>query len=344
LEKAQSAHKICRTDPRKDLNPNAIISGRAMTKVSPKNELQWVLKDAGLQELMDRHPEIWKAAGPELVAALEDTRAETLNSFSARAKSAEDMWRNRVRRSRQNTKVIESALPHLIKSRMTLLALNQCYHAAALGQHSAKARFNLVNGYIIQKLLFSRHLTRKPASMKRFRFFWRFVTQKRLLMPLVQPKGIYCFYSRELIEGLRVLLEGKTCLEIAAGDGTLSRFLQERGIQIRATDDYSWSRSIVYPETVERLSAKQALAKYQPQAVVCSWPPPANSFEQKVFSARSVEIYIVIGSRYKFAGGNWDSYTTQDRFEWSIDHSLSAVVLPPELESAVFIFRRKSIS
>jgi hypothetical protein len=224
---------------------------------------------------------------------------------------------------------------------MALLAMDQCYHAAATGKASGKVRFNLINGNIIQKLLFSRHLTRKPASLKLFRFWWRFVSQKRLLMPLVQPKGIYCFYSQELIKELCVLIGDRICLEIGAGDGTLSRFLADKGIRIYATDDYSWSHTVEYPEAVERLGAKQALGKYEPQAVICSWPPPGNSFEQKVFSTRSVEIYIVIGSRYKFASGNWDSYAAQDRFEWGIDRKLSSLVIPPELESAVLIFQRK---
>jgi hypothetical protein len=312
-----------------------------MIKLAPKDELKWISHDAGLQELMERYPEMWLSVGPELVAALEDGRSQRLKDYSTNAKSAQDTWHNRIRKSRHNAKVIESAMPHLIKSRMTLLALDQCYQAAALGKASGKIRFNLINGYIIQKLLFSRHLTRKPASLKWFNFWWRFISQKRLLMPLVQPKGIYCFYSQELLGELCALIGSRSCLELGAGDGTLTRFLANEGVQICATDNHSWSHTIEYPETVERLGARQALEKYQPQAVICSWPPPGNAFEQRVFSTRSVEIYIVIGSRYKFAGGNWDSYAAQDRFEWSIDPKLSSLVLPPELESAVLIFRRK---
>jgi hypothetical protein len=312
-----------------------------MTKLSPKDELKLVCRDANLQELMDRYPEIWRGVGPELVAAIEDGRSQRLIDYSAKAKSIEETWHYRIRRSRHNSRIIESAMSQLIKSRMALLAIDQCYQAAALGKASGKIRFNLINGHIIQKLLFSHHLTRKPASLKWFRFWWRFVSQKRLLMPLVQPKGIYCFYSQELIKELSALIGNRSCLEIGAGDGTLTRFLAEKGIRIYATDDYSWSRNVEYPKTVEKLSAKQALDKYQPQAVICSWPPPGNTFEQKVFSTRSVDIYIVIGSRYKFAGGNWDSYAAQDRFEWSIDRKLSSLVIPPELESAVLIFRRK---
>jgi hypothetical protein len=308
---------------------------------SLKAELSWVSRDAGLKELMERYPELWANVGPELVATMEDGRATMLEDYANKAKSLEEMWHGRIRKSRDNAKVIESALPFLIKSRMKLLSLEQCYQAAATGKASGRVRLNLINGYIIQKLLFRQHLTRKPASLKWFHFWWRFVSQKRLLMPLVQPKGIYCFYSVELIKKLHDLIEGRSCLEIAAGDGTLARFLSDTGVQIHATDNYGWNYAISYPNEVEKLGAKQALDKYQPQAVICSWPPPGNTFEQRVFATRSVELYIVVGSRHRFAAGNWDSYEAQDRFEWCIDRELSSLVIPPELESAVLIFRRK---
>jgi hypothetical protein len=308
---------------------------------SPKNEMKWVCNEARLRELMDRYPESWQRVGPQLVSRLEDGRSDTLKDYSAKAKSKEEMWQYKIRQSRFSDKIIQSALPHLIESRMALLAMDQCYQAAATGKASGKIRFNRINGYIIQKLLFSHHLTRKPAMLKWFRFWWPFVGQKRLLMPLVQPKGIYCFYSKELIEQLRILIGDRSCLEIAAGDGTLTRFLSEKGMRIQATDDHSWSHTVEFPETVERIGAKQALVKYEPKAVICSWPPPGNSFEHRVFSTRSVEIYVVIGSRHRFSAGNWDSYEAQDRFEWCLDPRLSSLIIPPELDSAALVFKRK---
>jgi hypothetical protein len=311
-----------------------------MTGKSPKEILKWISQDARLQELMDCYPEIWQNVGPKLVAAMEDGSEPKLRAYTDQAKSLEQIWHQRIRKSRQNAKIIESALPYLVESRMALLSLSQCYQAAAIGKASGKIRFNRINGFIIQKLFFRSHLTRKPASLRWFRFWWPLITQKRLLMPLVQKKGIYCFFSRELIEKLSSLIGNRSCLEIGAGDGTLSRFLMEAGTQIHATDDQSWKNAIEYPETVERLSARQALDKYQPQAVLCSWPPPGNAFEQRVFSTESVELYIMIGSRFQFAAGNWNSYETQKKFSWRTDPELSSLVLPPELESAVIIFQR----
>ena len=313
-----------------------------MFRSSLIDEIKWISHDASLNELMERYPDEWKLTGAELVSALEDGRTQTLEKYAAKAGSIEETWQHRIRDSRNNTKVLESAKPHIIRSRMAILAIRQCCQAAALGKATGKVRFNLINGFIIQRLLFSRHLTRKPVSLKQFRFWWRFVTQKRLLMPLVQPEGIYCFYSRELIDALCALIGDRKCLEIGAGDGTLARFLAEKGLNIRATDDYSWKHAIKYPQEVEMLGAKQALEKYEPQVVICSWPPHGNNFEQKIFSTRSVELYIVIGSMHRFSAGNWESYAAQDRFKWEIDKNLSSLVIPPEIDGAVIVFNRKS--
>lgn len=130
------------------------------------------------------------------------------------------------------------------------------------------------------------------------------------------------------------------CLEIAAGDGTLARFVRNRGISITATDDLSWKHAIDYPENVENIGARAALSKYMPSVVICSWPPPANNFERHVFSTASVDLYIVIGSRYKLVSGNWDSYTQQTKFEWAIDEKLSELIIPPNAGNVVIVFRR----
>ena len=312
-----------------------------MGRRSSKVELNWLNGNPSLDELMERYPAEWEITGRDLVSILEDGRAQKLSDYALKAKSELEVWKNRIRKSGGNPKSIESALPRLIRNRMALLALDKCYLAAAVGATTGKIRFNLINGYLVQKLLFSRHLTRKPASLAWFRFWWPFVSQKRILMPLVQPRGIYCFYTRSFIKELAILIGSRSCLEIGAGDGTLSGFLRDAGVRIRATDDHSWSHTIHYSEMVEKLDARQALQRYRPEAVVCSWPPSGNDFERHVFTTRSVEFYAVIGSRYRFASGNWDAYATQGSFDWGVDQQLGKCILPPELDSAVLIFRRR---
>ncbi len=312
-----------------------------MNRSEAKATFRWLNGNPPLQELMDRYPLEWEEAGGKLLASLENSGALTSDEAAAKARSDLEIWTRRIEKSGQNPQVIESALPHLIRSRMLLQGLEKCYLAAASGKASGKIRFNLINGLIIQRLLFRKGLERKPVSLGWFKFWWPLITQKRLLMPLVQSQGIYCFYSTALIEALAGLINRCSCLEIAAGDGTLASLLAETGVPVTATDDFSWTHAIHYSDRVEKLGAKEALGKFQPQVVLCSWPPPGNPFEKEVFSTRSVELYVVIGSRYRFAGGNWEAYTGQQRFEWQEDRRLSGFVLPPELESSVLVFRRK---
>jgi hypothetical protein len=136
------------------------------------------------------------------------------------------------------------------------------------------------------------------------------------------------------------MIGARSCLEIAAGDGTLSRFLSETGVKITATDDYSWQHAVTYPETVIRKGAQEALGVYNPEVVICSWPPAGNSFEKQVFRTRGVQLYIVIGSRHHYAAGNWGEYKNQTMFTFSEEETLSRLVLPPELDGAVFVFKR----
>jgi hypothetical protein len=182
---------------------------------------------------------------------------------------------------------------------------------------------------------------RKPVSMRWFRIIWPLLSQRRLLMPLVEPQGIYCFYSRSLVRRLAEMIGDRSCLEIAAGDGTLSRFLAQQGVRIVATDDHSWQSTIDFPVEVLRQDAREALRRHSPEVVICSWPPPGNTFERNVFATASVDLYVVIASRHEFAAGDWAAYRGQSTFDLDDDRELGRLVLPPELEPAVYLFRRR---
>jgi hypothetical protein len=228
-----------------------------------------------------------------------------------------------------------------IRRRMAVAAVRGSWLAAAAGVRGDRIRFGLLNGFVAQRLLFAHGLERKPVSIGWFRLVWPLLWQRRRLLPLVQPKGIYCFYSRPLVDRLAALIGDRPCLEIAAGDGTLARFLRDRGVAVTATDDHSWKHAVTFPEGVIRQEAREALRVHSPSVVVCSWPPAGNTFERHVFRTRSVDLYVVIASKHTFAAGNWDDYRAQEAFTMEEDEALGALVLPPELESAVYVFRRR---
>jgi hypothetical protein len=304
------------------------------------------LGQATLEDLQRRFPSEWTVVGEALVAAAQTKRPEAVAAFMQRFQSAAKPWQARVARPRPSAADLKAAMPHLAKARMARLAAQQMVQAVAARVATGRKddgplRFGRYSGWMIQRLLFERGLTRKLVSMDTFRWLWPLIPQRRLLMPLVTPRGIYCFYSRELVLALADLIGDRTCIEIAAGDGTLSRFLNKAGTEVKATDDRSWSHAVAYPEDVEPLDAVAALARYRPAVVLCSYPPPKNSFEAAVFRTPSVQLYVVLTTRHTFAAGDWDAYQRQTAFDMVDDRGLAKLLLPPEIDPAVLVFRRR---
>jgi len=290
----------------------------------------WLQTGPTLTELQKRFPREWERVERELADVIahgdvEQLKAHVLAMSHPSPPSARAQQR----------------LSALIRRQMTAAVLRQIALSAATGVTEGRVRFNLLNGWVAQKLLFSSDLERKPVSLRWFRVLWPLLWQRGLLMPLVQPKGIYCFYSRTLIRELVALIDGRACLEIAAGDGTLARFLTREGAQVTATDDHSWQHSVSFPASVLRQDARLALRAHEPEVVLCSWPPADNTFERHVFRTPSIGLYIVIASQHQFASGDWTAYDQQTEFTMTHDPALSRLVLPPELEAAVYVFRRR---
>lgn len=297
---------------------------------------QWLLQRPSLDEMREAYPHLWASVRDEITAALATNDIDSLTAMTISVSRNPAAARRRVRTEAEQHRQVQAA----IRRQMAAEALAHVRTALATGVADGTVRFNRLNGWILQRLLFEVDLNRKPASMRWFRLLWPLLPQRRRLMALVQPKGIYCFYSKQLIAELCQLIGESKCLEIAAGDGTLTRFLTELGADVTATDDHSWHDRVAFPELVKRQDAVAALKTHQPEVVICSWPPSANRFERAVFETRSVQLYIVISTRHEFSSGAWESYRRQRQFEFTEVPSLSRLVLPPELDPAVYIFRR----
>ncbi len=293
-------------------------------------------QNPSLDELCAAYPAEWEAVERELGQIVARGDVKELQAVIAAVSRSPSSARRRARSKPEQDEQIAAE----IRRQMAAAALRRQRVALATGVDDGTVRFGFVNGWVLQKLLFARALDRKPVSMFWFRIIWPLCRQRRFLMSLVQPKGIYCFYSKRLVHALAELIGDASCVEIAAGDGTLTRFLADEGVQITATDDYSWKERIQFPDFVRRQDARTALRVHQPRVVICSWPPAGNPFEREVFKTRSVEMYVVISSRHEFGAGNWAAYRAQTGFDFAEVPALSRLVLPPELEAAVYVFRR----
>lgn len=289
-----------------------------------------------------QYPECREMVMKDLSKITSESKYHDIGLVIDKYKNKARLAMDKINKSNLNEAVLKSFLPDVIKARIAISVIEELNFAVQVGNDSGRIRFNLWDGTILQKILFKRNFERKPASILVFSLMWPFITNKKILMPLVNKKGIYCFYSKTLLNKLSDLIGDSKCLEIGAGDGTLTRFLRSNGVRCDATDDYSWEKYIQYPDFVERLDAQEALRKYKPDTVICSWAPPRNTFEKSVFKAESVKMYIVIGTKNPALTGNHEVYETQEEFDMECSNKLSSLVLPISNDNAVYIFRRKT--
>jgi hypothetical protein len=296
-------------------------------RTRPDHVREWLQRQPSLAELQEAYPAEWSVVQRELAEIVPRGDLEELKAYVRSIAAAPASAGSRASLARD------------IRRQMAAAAVKQLSLSAATGVHEGRVRFNLVNGWVAQRLLFESGLRRKPVSMPAFRLVWPLLWQRRFLMPLVGPKGIYCFYSKPLIRRLAEMIGDRPALEIAAGDGTLSRLLAAAGVDITPTDDHSWP-DVEFPESVVRQDAAEAVRTRRAPVVLCSWPPASNDFEREIFRTDSVDLYVVIGSRHRFATGDWEAYEQQTEFALELDETLSRLVLPPELDAAVYVFRR----
>lgn len=296
----------------------------------------WLRGNPSLAEVRARYPREWERVRRE-VSALEQAEdpQRVRDHLSAIVRTPVET----PGRRRPEPQVIADHVHRYL----AVTLLETAYLSAATGVTTGKVRLGLLGGLLAQRLLFVRDLERKQVSLFWFRVVWPFVRSRRTLMPLVRLRGFYCFYSRPLVRRLAELIGDRDCLEIAAGDGTLAGFLREAGVRVTATDDHSWSDAVSYPDDVIRLDARKALRSYRPRVVICSWPPPANTFERHVFTTATVELYIVVTTRHELSAGDWAAYRRQQDFDLTDDHDLARLTLPPELDGTVLLFRRRSL-
>ena len=91
---------------------------------------------------------------------------------------------------------------------------------------------------------------------------------------------------------------------------------------------------------LEAIERSEAL---RPDAILMDLAMPEMGGLQatRLIKAQDEPPYIVIASRSEFAAGAWSAYREQTAFAFREDPALSRLVLPPEIESAVYVFERR---
>lgn len=103
-------------------------------------------------------------------------------------------------------------------------------------------------------------------------------------------------------------------LEIGAGNGRLSHFLQQKieekapgQAKVIATDSFEWEIKPSFP--VEKLNHIKSIKKYNPDIVVCSWMPSNKDSTKDIRKIPNVKEYILIGeTEGGCCGASWDTW------------------------------------
>lgn len=129
-------------------------------------------------------------------------------------------------------------------------------------------------------------------------------------------------YLAERVESLGASEDSPmTILEVGAGNGRLSHFLQQKlkarfsgKVTVVATDSGEWSLKTAFP--VEVIGHKEALEKHKPKIVIFSWMPYQEDITDDFRAGESVEEYILIGeSDGGCCGDEWRTWG----LSWSFD-------------------------
>lgn len=147
----------------------------------------WLSTNPGLDELRHEYPAEWARVERELNELVDTGDRAALTAY------VRQLAKPPAAASRPTISGLTPRLAAQVRRQMAAEAIKSLSIRAATGVHSGHVRFGRLNGTIAQRLLFRRGLERKPVSMTAFRLLWPLLSQRRRLMALVQPQGIYCF-------------------------------------------------------------------------------------------------------------------------------------------------------
>jgi hypothetical protein len=154
---------------------------------------------------------------------------------------------------------------------------------------------------------------RLPSYRTVEQFFREYTRPERYLQfwDFVERYGIYQFWNKEYIECLAGEIKRRVgsdfVLEVAAGDGMLSFWLRNYGVNIKATDSGEMYDKIKKRAEVEIIDAVSAIRKYKPKMVIASWLPWNKPIDIQIFDEK-VPIIVLIGEEYGATGSKrfWD--------------------------------------
>jgi len=128
----------------------------------------------------------------------------------------------------------------------------------------------------------------------------------------------FSLMSLDWIIPLSKWIGSRKCLEVMSGTGSLSFALQQQGINIMATDDFSWTgednwnQSKNYWTNIEGIDAIEAVKKYgkDVNVIIMSWPYMDDIAHKVLQEMREVNSFCTM----IFIGEGYGGCTASDEF------------------------------
>lgn len=300
-------------------------------------------KDASLSELSAQEPDLWQQVMQNIRASVEQNKFEHLAEMAQRAQAVMTRWLNGADSPLASS---HHAKQDFIKARMTVLAIEQFIAAFTGSTIKIPLLDRMKLNYWIIPSLEKGRLWSVPKLDK----IWTKLRQPATAASTIQNAGFWSIPTEELCLGIKDYAKGREIIEIGAGRGLYVSALNQVGAPTVGVDDCSWPMAQQTiksaADKITKRSAKEALAELRPTVVLSVWPPPGNSFEREIFSTKSVELYMAIVSRHRFASGNWRDYKSQESdlrgFSCVTNDVINKMMRPIEAEQQLLIFRRKT--
>lgn len=139
---------------------------------NPEKVLAWLRKSPSLSEFCARFPEDWEIVQNDLANLISHGTPEDLKAITDRLDRETQLQKGLRSRETSNRQTRDALLSEHIRHRMTCLVIKKYSMALATGVTKGKVRFDIINGYLAQKLLFAKGLERKMTSLFWFRLIW----------------------------------------------------------------------------------------------------------------------------------------------------------------------------
>ncbi|NMA84055.1 MAG: hypothetical protein GX962_09355 [Epulopiscium sp.] len=136
------------------------------------------------------------------------------------------------------------------------------------------------------------------------------ISSSKLRERLIEHMG-YVLLSKIWIEALSRWIGSRRCLEVMAGTGALTCELRKCGVDIVATDNYSWKKCNTWVH-VDEIDAVEAVEKYKNvDILIMSWPPYQNDIAFEVLNKMRM---VNPDCRMVYIGEEEGGCTANDKF------------------------------